>query len=200
VKRRATLKMIAIGALGPTMATESSAAAPAILMWLLRAAGLLRGQAAVAGVRATATSAGRLALSSSVIAMRASRAAAALRAVTVVSIGAIATDEVLAHVQGMPDDSTLRWMLAYYAVLTQSDSDAAMGMWSEPHQDPRHFRHLDRVKPAYRLSRLEQRDSLDVRAWVVARNPGEAPTSHVVDIGWTNTAHGLRIASFKSIT
>jgi hypothetical protein len=198
MKRRTTLKTIAVSIVAQATATRATAAVPAILIWIWRAGGLLRGQAAATGARAAATAVGRHVVSSSVLAMRATRAASALRAVTVVSIGAVAADEVLAHVQGTPDDSVLRWMLAYYAVLTQSDSDAAMGMWSEP-PDPRHFRHLDRVKPAYRLTRMEQHGSMKARAWVVAQNPGETATNHVVDVAWTNTQHGLRVASFTSV-
>lgn len=196
--RRAILKALSLVVICTAQSKQASAAVPAILMWLWRASTLFRGQAATAGIRLAASNAGRYAVSSSLLAMRASRAAAALRAVTVVSISAIATDEVLAQVQGTPEDSILRWIVAYYAVLTQSDSDAAMGMWSEP-PDPRHFRHLDRVKPIYRITRLEQQGSMEARAWVIAQNPGERSTRHVVDLVWQHTDHGPRISTFRSI-
>ncbi len=196
--RRATLHAIAIAAVSALPSKQVNAAVPAVVMWLWRAAGLFRGQAAATTARGALTVVSRHAVSSSVLAIRASRAASALRAVTAVSLVAIATDEVLAHVQGTPEDSVLRWMLAYYSVLTQSDSAAAMGMWSEP-PDPRHFRHLDKLKPTYRLTRLEQRGNMEARVWVVAQNPGEPSTNHVLDVTWSNTVHGPRISSFTSL-
>lgn len=176
---------------------EAVAVVP-LLLWIWRAATLLRGQALRVGARSLASNGARRAVSSATLARRASRAASALRTVTVVSLGAVATDEVLARVQGTPEDSILRWTLAYYSVLTQSDADAAMGMWVDP-PDPVHFLHLNRTRPSYKVTRLQQEGGSTARAWVLAQNPGEQTTSHVLDIDWRNTEFGQRISGFKSI-
>lgn len=198
MEKRQFLNCITAAALSTMMHREAKAWVP-LLTWLWRAASLLRGQALRMGTRTIATNGARRAVSAAVLAHRASRTARALKAVTAFSLTTVAIDEVLAHVQGTPEDSILRWTLAYYSVLTQSDSDAAMGMWVEP-PDPKHFHHLDKIRPLYRVTRLEDRGGATSRVWVLAKNPGEKQTSHVVDISWKETEHGMRVSNFQSVT
>ena len=198
MKRRTfVLRAVLFGAIAGSV--RSAHAIGPLLLWFGRAASLVGRSAATSTVRVAATAGTRRVVSSAVLAARASKASSALRAVTAFTLSTIAVDEVLAQVQGTPEDSVLRWILAYFSVLTQSDSEAAMGMWVEP-PDPKHFQHLDRVRPSYRVTRLDQTSPNDARVWVIAQNPGEVQTSHVVDIGWEETGAGKRVSSFRTVT
>lgn len=197
MKRRSVLLCISATSLQFLPKKEAKAWIP-FLGWLWRASTLLRGQALRTGARTFVTNGTRKVVSAAVLANRANRASMALKSLTAFSVAAIAVDEVLAYVQGTPEDSNFRWALAYYAVLTQSDSEAAMGMWVGP-TDPSHFMHLSRTRPSYRVTRLEERSGSVTRTWVLAQNSGEPQTSHVVDIGWEQTQHGKRVASFETV-
>lgn len=158
------------------------------------AATLVRGTAA----RALAGQAVRSAATPTIVAMRAARAAMVLRNLTAITIGTIAIDEVLAQVQGTPEDSILRWTLAYYAVLTQSDADAAMGMWVDPPHKG-HFKHLNQGISKFTVTELHQQTRTQVIVAVSARNTGQTETQHRVSIDWTETEHGYRISDFKTV-
>jgi hypothetical protein len=132
-------------------------------------------------------------------AKRANKAAQALRKLTALSLGTVAANDVFAYVQNSPEDSILRWTLAYYAVLTQSNADAAMGMWVAPPDERQHFRHLNRGTPTYKVKELFKQTHSKVTAYVSANNKGETPTNYQIEIEWDRTEHGPRISSFRSV-
>ena len=204
--RRRQVLVAAPAAITSLTLTNHSYAALPLFGWFARvAAGLLERQAAstvargavAAAARSTSGQALRSAATPAIVAMRASSAARVLRNLTALSISTIAVDEVLAQVQQTPDDSILRWTLAYYAVLTQSDADAAMGMWVDP-PDESHFNHLKYGISRYSVTELTQTTHSQIVASVAAQNRGESEKYYRLAIDWTPTDHGYRISNLTS--
>jgi hypothetical protein len=136
--------------------------------------------------------------SPAVVASRARRASNVLKTLTAATLSTVAVDEVIAQVQGTPDDSLLRWTLSYFAVLSQSDSEAAMGMWVDPPHE-KHFRHLSRGS-SYKVTELVRETQSHVRVSVLGTNVGESTKEYNVLLAWTNTDLGPRVSDLTSIT
>jgi hypothetical protein len=203
--RRATCAILAFSTLAPM---RVCAGAAPLLSWIVRvAAHALGRQTSSAVATATAATTARMAVTQRIApalaAARASRAAKVLRELTVATLSTVAVDEVLAFAKNEPEDSVVRWTLAYYAVLTRSDSEAAMGMWLGGPEE-KHFRHLDAGISTYQVHTVREVPASGVgerrvRVAVVAQNIGERPTNHTIEIDWVPTDHGYRIANFRSV-
>lgn len=203
--RRVFTSRLVIGFFPLTIYRNSYAWLP-LLGWMGRVVvALLERQAATglirigAGgiVRATSRNVLRSSASSGMVAIRASKAAVVLKGLTVTAISAVALDEVWAHVQGKPDDSLLRWTLAYFAVLTQSDAEAAMGMWVDPPHE-KHFNHLNQGA-RFRVTQLVQETRSHVLVSVVGKNRNEDSKNYAVRLAWTQTDLGPRVSDMETV-
>jgi hypothetical protein len=184
---------------------RANAAGP--LLWLFRIViGSLERQAVVGGVRlvggAVVRNSGRNVIRSSasagVAALRAQRAAKLLKTLSAFTLTTIATDEVLAQVQGTPEDSIARWVLAYFAVLTQSDADAAMGMWIDPPHE-NNFAHFNSGQSRFRVQQITQETRDQVRVRVLGRYADKPVEEYLIRLSWTQTDVGPRISDLESI-
>lgn len=199
--KRRTLIMFSIFSFGGiSYSNNANAAIPFFLSWLARfATYLLRRQALSTTARgALGRAAVKHTVSAKVIAYRALSTARVLKKISAFTLSTIALDEVYNHVMGTPEDSILRWTLAYYAVLTQSNVDAAMGMWVDP-PDANNFNHLKYGNSNFKITELIAQTRSKVRATVIAQNVGEVQKEYNVEIEWAETDHGHRINSFKTV-
>ena len=137
-----------------------------------------------------------------VVASRSARASRLLRDFSVATLTSFVADEVLAVVKSAPEDSVVRWTIAYYVMLTKADPEAAMGMWIEPKES--HFRHLAAGQSSYFIHGLAEmvspysnckRVALDVSS----QNRMESPRRDRIFIDWLYTQNGYRVLKFASV-